>query len=118
MEVAAITPMILGQPLSLQCTVYGVSDLTTVGFYRQSGDNVQRLCKVENEAIVNDVAGITCTGRTNLTNGNLEVQFTSLECTDDGQYTCEPNSEASTPRKTAITVTSKYLLHFGSAMAQ
>ena len=118
MEVAPTTPMILGQPLSLQCTVYGVSDLTTVGFYRQTGDNVQRVCKVENEEIVNDIAGITCTGRTNLTNGNFEVQFTSLECTDDGQYTCEPNPEASTPRKTTITVTSKFLLQFGSAEAQ
>ena len=110
--------MILGQLLSLQCTVYGVSDLTTVGFYRQTGDNVQRVCQVENKDIVNDLAGVTCTGRTNLTNGNLEVQFTSLECTDDGQYTCEPNPEASTPRKTTITVTSKYELHFGSTVTQ
>ena len=110
--------MILGQPLTLQCTVYGVSDLTTVGFYRQTGDNVLRVCKVENEEIVNDVAGIRCTGQTILTNGNLDVQFTSLECTDDGQYTCEPNPEASTPRKTTITVTSKYLAQFGSAVDQ
>ena len=110
-EVSVFPPLsagAMGDSLSLQCVVSGVSNLTSISLHRA---DKKRVCQVMDGTVTHDVDGITCFGRINATDGNLQVQFASLRCIDDGEYTCEPNPEASTPRKTAINVTSKHSVH-------
>ena len=95
----------VGEPLSIKCMVTGVSGLTTVRIYH--GDEPQPICSTTDPGVTS-IDNIACSGEVNSNEGSIQIDFSSVQCSDEGEYICEPNVEASTPTSTFLTVTSKY----------
>ena len=92
----------IGQPLTVTCVVSGVSGLTSLALFRDGTPD--HVCQIEGENVVVTQDGITCSGQTSTSNGNLQIMFSLLQCSDAGEYRCLPNLEASTPTTTQLSV--------------
>ena len=90
------------QPLTVSCLVSGVSGLTSLTLYRKGTPDP--VCQIEGESVVMSEDGITCSGQTSTSNGELQIIFSPLKCNDAGKYRCLPNLEASTPTTTQLSV--------------
>ena len=95
----------VGEPLSINCMVTGVSGLNAIRIYH--GDEPQSICNITDAGVTN-IDNIACSGELNSNEGSIQIDFSSVQCGDEGEYICEPNNEASTPTSTFLTVTSKY----------
>ena len=93
-----------GQPLALTCIVSGVSDLTSLTLYRHG--TTDPVCQIEGVTVVISEDGTTCSGGTSTSNGHLQTVFSPLKCSDDSEYTCTPNLEASTATTIQLSVLS------------
>ena len=93
----------VGVTLSIECNITGVSELTSIRFYRES-DRLGTICKVTQGA----VSGILCSGEVTPTGGRLVMEFSSFQCSDEDIYVCESNPEASTPKQTSLSISGKW----------
>ena len=97
----------IGKSLSIRCTVSGVTDLTSLILYRH--DTLDPVCKIMEENITNFQSDTDCGGQISASSGYLQTNFSSIQCSDESEYTCMPNAEASTSAKTKLAVFSKSL---------
>ena len=88
----------------------GVSDLSSLTLYRFGTPDP--VCQIEGDNVVISENGIICSGGTSTSNGNLQAVFSTLKCSDDGEYRCEPNLEASMPTTTQLNVFSTSVSFF------
>ena len=100
----------IGQQLTVSCEVSGVSGLTSLTLFRDGTPD--HVCQIEGENVVMSEDGITCSGQTSTSNGNLQFMFSPLQCSDAGEYRCLPNQEASTPTMTQLSVFSMSVSFF------
>lgn len=98
----------IGHPFSIECIVSTVTDLTSIKLYRS--DPPQPICQVIKTDITENTTDVLCSGETTTTNGSLQIEFLSVQCSDEGDYICECNREASTPKRSRLYVTSKWLI--------
>lgn len=94
----------IGRPFSMTCTVSGVRDLASIRLYH--GEKL--LCRLVIDMIIFNDPNITCKGSLGPSNGSLQIDFSLVRCSDEGEYSCVPNTEASTTKTTFLIVTSKY----------
>lgn len=96
----------IGYLFSMNCTVSGVSDLTSIHIAR--GEPAEDVCSANDGGITNSVDYIACTGELNSDTGTIQIEFSAVKCDDEGYYFCEANDDASTSTRTSLTVTSMH----------
>lgn len=74
-------------------------------FYHANREQV--ICQIIGDVVTSNFDG-TCSGESTAISGHLQADFSSLQCSDKGDYICECNTEATTPKTWTLEILSKY----------
>ena len=73
--------------------------------YRES-EPAHTLCEINEHIFSHSEPDFNCHGHVSSSDGYLMVDFHPILCDDEDSYVCESNPEASTKKRTTISVTS------------